>query len=53
MIVGLVGAYATFVVFAWRDVPEYRIPAAEVAEQDRARRAARQRILDTGEVLWR
>ncbi|MBV9062901.1 MAG: cbb3-type cytochrome c oxidase subunit I, partial [Alphaproteobacteria bacterium] len=41
MIVGLIGAYATFVVFAWRDVPEYMIPADEVAQQDRARRAAR------------
>ena len=41
MIVGLVGAYATFVVFAWRDVPEYAIPAEEVARIDRANRAAR------------
>jgi len=53
MIVGLVGAYATFVVFAWRDVPEYIIPAAEVARLDRANRAVRQRILTTGEVEWR
>jgi len=52
MIVGLIGAYATFVVFAWRDVPEYMIPADEVAQQDRARRAARQHILNTGEVAW-
>jgi cytochrome o ubiquinol oxidase subunit 1 len=52
MIVGLVGAYATFVVFAWRDVPEYMIPAEEVAQVDRARRAARQQILTTGEVEW-
>jgi cytochrome o ubiquinol oxidase subunit 1 len=37
----LVGAYATFVVFAWRDVDEYVIPAAEVARIDRANRAAR------------
>ncbi|HEY3638764.1 MAG TPA: cytochrome o ubiquinol oxidase subunit I [Rhizomicrobium sp.] len=41
MAVGLVGAYATFVVFAWRDVPDYVIPAAEVARIDRANRAAR------------
>ncbi|HEY1637388.1 MAG TPA: cytochrome o ubiquinol oxidase subunit I, partial [Rhizomicrobium sp.] len=41
MIVGLVGAYVTFVVFAWRDVPEYIIPADEVARLDRARRAIR------------
>jgi cytochrome o ubiquinol oxidase subunit 1 len=38
MIIGLVGAYATFVVFAWRDVPEYVIPAEEVARIDRANR---------------
>jgi cytochrome o ubiquinol oxidase subunit 1 len=45
MIVGLVGAYATFVVFAWRDVPEYVIPAEEVARIDRENRAARQDVL--------
>ena len=50
MIVGLVGAYATFVVFAWRDVPEYAIPAEEVARIDRANRAARGEAL-TGEAL--
>jgi cytochrome o ubiquinol oxidase subunit 1 len=42
MILGLFGAYATFVVFAWRDVPEYVIPADEVARTDRAYRAERQ-----------
>jgi cytochrome o ubiquinol oxidase subunit I len=41
MIFGLIGAYATFVVFAWRDVPEYVIPADEVARIDRAYRAAK------------
>ena len=40
MVAGLVGAYATFVVFAWRDVPEYVIPAEDVAHLDRAHRAA-------------
>jgi cytochrome o ubiquinol oxidase subunit 1 len=36
-IVGLaaVGAYATFVVFAWRDRDEYTIPADTVARLDR------------------
>jgi cytochrome o ubiquinol oxidase subunit 1 len=29
------GAYATFVVFAWRDVDEYIIPAEIVARIDR------------------
>ena len=41
VILGLVGAYATFVFFAWRDVAEEKISAAEVARQDRANRAAR------------
>jgi cytochrome o ubiquinol oxidase subunit 1 len=36
-----VGAYATFVVFAWRDRIEYVIPAEEVARIDRANRSAR------------
>ena len=31
VIAGLVGAFATFVVFAWRDHDEYEIPAEEVA----------------------
>ena len=38
---GLVGAFATFVVFAWRDHDEYVIPAAEVARIDRANLAER------------
>ena len=40
-----VGAFATFVVFAWRDRTEYRIPAEEVARIDRANRAARRLAL--------
>jgi cytochrome o ubiquinol oxidase subunit 1 len=36
-----VGAFATFVVFAWRDVGEYIIPADDVARIDRANRRAR------------
>ncbi len=35
------GAFATFVVFAWRDRAEDVIPAAEVARIDRANRSAR------------
>jgi cytochrome o ubiquinol oxidase subunit 1 len=46
MAAGLAAAFATFVVFAWRDVDEYEIPAEEVARIDRARRAARQAWLD-------
>jgi len=46
-IVGLaaLGAYATFVVFAWRDRVEYIIPADEVARIDRANRSARNEAL--------
>jgi cytochrome o ubiquinol oxidase subunit 1 len=44
---GFVGAYATFVVFAWRDVAEQIIPAQTVAEQDRAHRALQQQELAT------
>ena len=38
---GAVGAFATFVVFAWRDQVEYVIPAETVARIDRANRSAR------------
>jgi cytochrome o ubiquinol oxidase subunit I len=38
---GGVGAFITFVVFAWRDHDEYVIPAAEVARIDRANREVR------------
>jgi cytochrome o ubiquinol oxidase subunit I len=41
---GAVGAFATFVVFAWRDHDEYVIPAAEVARIDRAIIASRQAL---------
>ena len=42
---GGVGAFATFVVFAWRDHDEYVIPAAEVARIDGINRAARRAAL--------
>jgi cytochrome o ubiquinol oxidase subunit 1 len=45
VILGLVGAYATFVVFAWRDVAEHEIPAEEVARIDQANRRARYEAL--------
>jgi cytochrome o ubiquinol oxidase subunit 1 len=38
---GLVGAFATFVVFAWRDHAEYEIEADELARIDGERRKAR------------
>jgi cytochrome o ubiquinol oxidase subunit I len=42
---GALGAYATFVVFAWRDRHEDIIPAELVARIDRANRNARGRAL--------
>jgi cytochrome o ubiquinol oxidase subunit I len=48
VIVGLVGAYATFVVFAWRDIAETEISAEEVARIDRANRASRATGLQPG-----
>ena len=44
-VLGLVGAFATFVVFAWQDITEEEIPAAEVARIDRANRASRRAYL--------
>ena len=41
VVLALIGAYATFVVFAWRDETESVIPQEEVARIDRANRAAR------------
>jgi cytochrome o ubiquinol oxidase subunit I len=41
VIASAVGAYATFVVFAWRDHDEYLIPDETVAEIDRPNRQAR------------
>jgi cytochrome o ubiquinol oxidase subunit I len=41
-IVSFLGAFVTFVVFAWRDRTEYRIPAAEVARIDQEIRKAQQ-----------
>jgi cytochrome o ubiquinol oxidase subunit 1 len=40
-ILGFVGAYATFVVFAWRDEAEYEVSADEIARIDRQRRRIR------------
>ena len=51
VIVAMVGAFATFVVFAWRDRTEYEIPADEVARIDRANRRARGEALATAEAL--
>ncbi|MBZ9907967.1 cytochrome o ubiquinol oxidase subunit I [Mesorhizobium sp. BR115XR7A] len=48
-IVGFIGAYATFVVFAWRNHGDYEIPADEVARIDRNGRAARLAFLRSWE----
>jgi cytochrome o ubiquinol oxidase subunit 1 len=45
---GAVGAFTTFVVFAWRDHDEDTIPAAEVARIDGRYRLQRQAILSRG-----
>jgi cytochrome o ubiquinol oxidase subunit 1 len=45
VVLGLACAYITFVVFAWRDVTEFEIPAEEVARIDRANRQARAEYL--------
>ena len=45
VILGCIGAFATFVVFAWRDHDEYVIPADEVARIDRANLAARRELV--------
>src|SRR6202020_283812 len=45
VIAGLVGAYTTFVVFAWRDHDEYEIPAEEAARLDRENLAARRGLV--------
>jgi cytochrome o ubiquinol oxidase subunit I len=39
--VSFLGAFATFVAFAWRDRTEYRVSADEVARIDRENRSAR------------
>ena len=44
-IVGFIGAFAVFVVFAWRNTVEYEIPAETVAEFDRANRSTRTQAL--------
>jgi cytochrome o ubiquinol oxidase subunit 1 len=45
---GAVGAFATFVVFAWRDEDEELIPADEVARIDRDHQAQRQAMANAG-----
>jgi cytochrome o ubiquinol oxidase subunit 1 len=51
VIAGLVGAFATFVVFAWRDHDEYQISADEVARIDRANIAERREMVSAAGSL--
>jgi cytochrome o ubiquinol oxidase subunit 1 len=48
VVAGAIGAFATFVVFAWRDHDEDTIPADEVARIDRSNRARRRAMLSEG-----
>jgi cytochrome o ubiquinol oxidase subunit I len=43
--IGVAGAFATFVVFAWRDKVEYELPAAELQAIDARRREAREDLV--------
>jgi cytochrome o ubiquinol oxidase subunit 1 len=53
VVLGLLVACVTFVVFAWRDITPMEIPAEEVARLDRANRAARAEALHRAETLQR
>jgi len=46
VIVGGLGAFATFVVFAWRDEVEYLIPAASAEQLDRINLSARAGLME-------
>jgi cytochrome o ubiquinol oxidase subunit 1 len=47
---GAIGAFATFVAFAWRDHDEYVIPAKEVARIDRANLEERRAMTSLAEA---
>ena len=51
VVAGAVGAFATFVVFAWRDEDEATIPADEVARLDRSDQDRRPSMTQSGAVL--
>ena len=48
--VGLLGAFATFVAFAWRDHAEYELSAAQAAAIDHERRQARIAMVEGRDV---
>ena len=45
VVLGFFGAWATFVVFAWRDEPEYEVSAEQAEAIDDDRRRAKARLL--------
>ena len=49
VVLGLVGAYAVFVGFAWRDRAEYEVPVSEVTAAARRNRAAKAGVLSEPE----
>jgi cytochrome o ubiquinol oxidase subunit 1 len=51
VILGIIGAVATFVVFAWRDHDEYVIPAADVAAIDRVNLEERRSLVSMAGVV--
>jgi cytochrome o ubiquinol oxidase subunit 1 len=46
VVIGLAGAFATFVGFAWRDHSEYELPAGQLARVDAERRQARAALIE-------
>ncbi|MEA3173285.1 MAG: cytochrome o ubiquinol oxidase subunit [Gammaproteobacteria bacterium] len=46
VIIGLIGAFGTFVVFAWRDHSEYKLSATELKRIDGERRKARVALVE-------
>ena len=49
VILGFIGAYATFVVFAWRDEVEHDISVETLERDDHKRRSARGPLLEPSE----
>jgi cytochrome o ubiquinol oxidase subunit 1 len=50
VIIGLIGAFGTFVVFAWRDHSEYKLSASELKRIDGERRKARVALVEGKEL---
>ena len=46
VILGMLGAWGTFVIFAWRDKDEHEVRASELEQADRDRRRRKGRMLD-------